>query len=100
MDALGNEKMKNVLFCALMLGSAALPSAAAAQQSTITQNIAGTRLDITATGEATRVPDIAVISAGVVTRSPTAGGAIQQAAARMARVRGALKAAGKSPSLS
>ena len=37
MNALGNEKMKNVLFCALMLGSAALPSAAAAQQSTITQ---------------------------------------------------------------
>lgn len=94
MDALGNEKMKNVLFCALMLGSAALPSAAAAQQSTITQNIAGTRLDISATGEVTRVPDIAVISAGVVTRSPTAGGAIQQAAARMARVRAALKAAG------
>jgi uncharacterized protein YggE len=86
--------MKNALLCALMLGAAAFPSAATAQQSTITQNIAGTRLDITATGEATRVPDIAVISAGVVTRSPTAGGAIQQAAARMARVRGALKAAG------
>ena len=93
MIGLGNEKMKYVL-CALLLGAAAFPSGAAAQQSTITQAITGTRLDITATGEVTRVPDIAVISAGVVTRSPTAGGAIQQAAARMARVRAALKSAG------
>ena len=36
---------------------------------TITQTIAGTRLDISATGEVTRVPDVAIISAGVVTRS-------------------------------
>jgi hypothetical protein len=93
MNALGNEKMKYWL-CALMLGAAVLPSAASAQQSTITQAIAGTRLDVSATGEVTRVPDIAVISAGVVTRSASAGGAIQQAAARMAKVRTALKAAG------
>ena len=68
--------------------------AAKAQQSTITQTIAGTRLDISATGEVTRVPDVAIISTGVVTRSATAGGAIQQASSRMARVRAALKAAG------
>ena len=30
--------------------------------------LAGTRLDISATGEVTRVPDLAIISAGVVTR--------------------------------
>ena len=52
-----------------------MPAAANAQQSTITQTIAGTRLDITATGEVTRVPDVAIISAGVVTRSATAGAA-------------------------
>jgi uncharacterized protein YggE len=86
--------MKTALIAALMLGAAALPSAAAAQQSTINQTIAGTRLDINATGEVSRVPDVAVITAGVITRSPSAGGAIQQAAARMARVRAALKAAG------
>ena len=85
--------MKNLLIAALMIG-AALPSAAQAQQATINQSIAGTRLDVTATGEVARVPDVAIISTGVVTKSPTASGAISQAASRMARVRAALKAAG------
>jgi len=85
--------MKNLLIAALMLG-AVLPSAAQAQQATINQSIAGTRLDVGATGEVTRVPDIAIISTGVVTKSATASGAITQAATRMARVRAALKAAG------
>ena len=85
--------MKNLLIAALMIG-AALPSAAQAQQATINQSIAGTRLDVTATGEVTRVPDVAIISTGVVTKSATASGAISQAASRMARVRAALKAAG------
>ena len=56
--------------------------------------ITGTRLDINASGEVTRVPDVAVISAGVVTRAATAGSAIQDNAARMERVISALKAAG------
>ena len=86
--------MKKALAAALMLCTAAIPSAALAQQSTINQTITGTRLDLNVTGEVTRVPDIAIISTGVVTRSATAGGAIQQAAARMARVRAALKAVG------
>jgi uncharacterized protein len=85
--------MKDFLIAALIIG-AALPSAAQAQQATINQSIAGTRLDVTATGEVTRVPDVAIISTGVVTKSATAGGAISQAATRMARVRAALKAAG------
>ena len=85
--------MKNLLIAALMFG-AVLPSAAQAQQATITQSIAGTRLDVSATGEVTRVPDIAVISTGVVTKSATASGAISQAATRMARVQAALKTAG------
>jgi uncharacterized protein YggE len=87
--------MKNVLFAAALLAAAAMPAVADAQQApAITQTIAGTRLDINATGEVTRVPDLAVINAGVVTRSATAGGAIQQAATRMARVREALRQAG------
>jgi uncharacterized protein len=87
--------MNKALLGALMLAAAALSAPAAAQQgSTITQTIAGTRLDLNATGEVTRVPDIAVISAGVVTRSPTATAAIQDAATRMQRVLGALKRAG------
>ena len=86
--------MKNALVAALMLGAAALPSAAAAQQSTINQTIAGTRLDVNATGEVTRVPDVAIISAGVVSRSATATGALQNTADRMSRVLTALKRAG------
>ena len=86
--------MKNA-YLALMLGAAMLPAAASAQPTAaITQSIAGTRLDVSATGEVTRVPDLAIISAGVVTRSSTATGAIQDAANRMERVRAELKRAG------
>jgi len=87
--------MKHALLAAASLAAAVIPAAAEAQQAAaITQTIAGTRLDISATGEVTRVPDLAIITAGVVTRSATAGGAIQQAATRMARVREALRQAG------
>jgi uncharacterized protein YggE len=87
--------MKSAFLAALMLGAAAFPSAVAAQPAAaITQAIAGTRLDVTATGEVTRVPDIAVISAGVVTKAATAGSALKQAATRMERVIAALKRAG------
>ena len=87
--------MKHAILAALAIGAAAVPGAASAQQTpTVTQTITGTRLDISASGEVTRVPDLAIISAGVVTRSASASGAIQQAAARMARVRDALRQAG------
>ena len=86
--------MKTAFAAALMLGATLLPSAALAQQSSITQTIAGTRLDINVTGEVTRVPDVAVISAGVVSRAPTATAALQDTADRMTRVLAALKRAG------
>src|SRR6476469_1022447 len=84
---------KAVLAAALALTcGAAFP--AAAQQASITQAIAGTRLDISATGEASRVTDVELVSAGVTVRATTAVSALQQASARMARVKAALKAAG------
>ena len=86
--------MTKTLMTALLLGVAALPSAARAQQSTINQTITGTRLDINTTGDVTRVPDLATISAGVVSRAASATSAIQQTATRMARVRDALRRAG------
>ena len=87
--------MKQGLIAALLLGAAALPASAGAQPAAaITQSIAGTRLDLSASGDVTRVPDLAIITAGVVARSATASGALQQAATRMQRVRAALKAAG------
>lgn len=82
------------LFLAAALGVAAISAAAAAQPTTVTQAIAGTKLDVSATGKVTRVPDIAIISAGVVTRAATAVAAIQQNAYRMERVRAALRRAG------
>jgi uncharacterized protein YggE len=86
--------MRTALIGALMLGALSWTAPAAAQQASITQTIAGTRLDINASGEVTQVPDIAIISAGVVTRSATATGALQDAAERMQRVSAALKRAG------
>src|SRR3954470_24136332 len=87
--------MRQTLLAALLLGAASFPTVAFAQQTpNITQTITGARLDISATGEVTRVPDIAIISAGVVSRSPTATGALQDAANRMQRVLAALKRAG------
>lgn len=87
--------MKHAYLAALALGAFAAPAAAQAQTPTpFVQTISGTRLDVSATGEVSRVPDVAVISAGVVTRSASATGAITENAGRMERVRAALKRAG------
>jgi uncharacterized protein YggE len=75
----------------LLLSATAAPALA---QTVPGQVITGTRLDVVATGEVTRVPDIAMINAGVVTQAPTATAAIQQNARQMTSVRAALKAAG------
>lgn len=80
----------------LALATAAVPAAAAAQVTipAFAQPVTGTRLDVSATGEVSRVPDVAIITAGVVTRSHTASGALQENARRMERVRAALQRAG------
>jgi uncharacterized protein len=72
----------------------AVPLGSAAAQSLQVQPISGTRLDVVATGEVNRVPDLAIISAGVVTRASSATAALQQNANRMQRVVGALRRAG------
>lgn len=86
--------MKRSILPLLAAAALAVPAAAQAQTAVQVQPISGTRLDISATGEVSRVPDVAIISTGVVTRAPTATGAIQQNAARMERVRTALRRAG------
>lgn len=87
--------MKTIL-TALALCAAALPVGTHAQVTSEVQMppISGTRLDVTASGEVTRVPDVAIITAGVVTRSQTASAAIQENSARMDRVLAALTKAG------
>lgn len=82
-----------------LLGAAAaialaVPGAAAQAQPVATQAISGTRLDIVATGEITRVPDVARISAGVVTQAQSATEAIRLNSVRMNAVRDALRRAG------
>ena len=84
--------MKTILMTALAIGAASVPATAMAQANVSV--LAGTRLDVSASGEVTRVPDLAIISAGVQTLQPTATGAIEQNATRMERVRAALKRAG------
>ena len=83
--------MKSLLAAALL--AAAVPAAAGAQPAPAA-TIAGTRLDVVATGEASRVPDLARISAGVVAVAPTASAALADNARRMETVRAALRRAG------
>ena len=87
--------MKQAFLAAVAFGALALPGTASAQTPTaVVQQVSGTRIDISAVGEVSRVPDLAIISAGVATRSASATGAIGENAARMERVRAALKRAG------
>lgn len=84
--------MNKTLGLAMMAAATLSPAAASAE---ITQTpISGTRLDVTARGDVLRVPDIAIISAGVTTNAADAAIAMQGNAARMSRVLAALKKAG------
>jgi uncharacterized protein YggE len=91
----GDEAMKKVPMlltgCAMSLLA---PAVASAQISAPNPPLAGTRLDIVAEGEVQRVPDVAVIGAGVVTQAQTAGAAMAENASRMAATIAALRKAG------
>ena len=84
--------MIRMLACASLL-ALSVPASAAAQPAAV-QQISGTRLDIVAVGEVTRVPDVARINAGVITRAQTATEALRLNAQRMNAVRDALRRAG------
>jgi uncharacterized protein YggE len=77
---------------AALIAAAALP--AAAQQALQPVLLDGTLLDVSAMGTSTRVPDLAVIQAGVVTQAATAAQAMQQNNAQMTKVLAALRNAG------
>jgi len=78
----------------LLLPLAALAFAAPVLADVTTVPIAGTELDISATGISTRTPDIATIGAGVVTQAPKAGEAMAANAKAMTATIAALKRAG------
>ncbi len=87
--------MIRTLPLAAMLALVAAPQALAQVQAAAQPIPAdGAVLDVVAEGASTRVPDLALIQAGVVTTATTAGEAMQQNAARMAAVLGALRKAG------
>ena len=79
---------------ALLLAAAVVPLSSGMAQTQPMPAISGTRLDVVATGEVMRVPDVAHITAGVVTTAPNATGALEQNARQMATVRQALRNAG------
>ncbi|PVX28029.1 SIMPL domain-containing protein [Sphingomonas pokkalii] len=87
--------MIRTLPLAALVALATAPTAFA-QAGPVTQALPAdaTVLDVVAEGTTTRVPDLAVIQAGVVIAAPTAAAAMQQNAARMAAVLAALRKAG------
>jgi hypothetical protein len=85
--------MKRLILLAALAAASPLATAPAYAQ-TAEGPLRGTRLEVVATGEVSRVPDVARISAGVVTSAPTASAALEQNARQMATVRAALKRAG------
>ncbi|HEV7287576.1 SIMPL domain-containing protein [Sphingomonas sp.] len=74
--------------------AATFPLAAAAQVAPTATVAEGTLLDVVAEGRVNRVPDIAVIRAGVVSQAATAAEALSANARQMASVLTALKGAG------
>jgi uncharacterized protein YggE len=76
---------------ALLLAFSALPAAAQEMRPVL---LDGTMLEISAEGVSTRVPDLAVIQAGVITQAERASTAMAQNSARMAAVLAALRGAG------
>jgi uncharacterized protein YggE len=78
----------------MLLPLVALAVTAPALADVSTTPIAGTELDISATGTSTRRPDIATISAGVVTQATRAGDAMAANAKAMTATVAALKRAG------
>ena len=77
---------------ASILALAALAGRASAQQPPFAAD--GTLVSVQANAEATRVPDIASVSAGVVTQATDANAAMRANAAQMDKVMAAIRAAG------
>src|SRR3546814_4512670 len=86
--------MKSLALPIAALLMAPLTAAEAQSLDTHPIPVPGTRLDVSAEGEVRRAPDIANISAGVVTQAATASAAMQQNATRMTTVVAALRKAG------
>lgn len=87
---------RNPLTALLLAGALALPTAAALAQTPAPPAATsdGTLLSVSASGEANRVPDVATLSAGVVTQAADANEALRANAAQMNRLMEAVRQAG------
>lgn len=79
---------------ALFLSLAPVASAHAQMAMQHGPALMGTRLDVSAEGEVLKTPDLAIVSAGVMTQAGSASAAMQENAQRMAAVIAALKKSG------
>lgn len=83
--------MIKTALAATMMSAIALPSAA---QDMRPVQMDGTVLEVSANGSSTRVPDMAVIQAGVISQAATASAAMTESSSRMRGVLAALTKAG------
>jgi uncharacterized protein len=90
----GAQLMKFATALSFAAMAAIIPQIAEAQTMVTGPVITGTRLEVTARGESHVVPDVAVISAGVVSQAADAATAMRENADRMARVIASLKTSG------
>lgn len=87
--------LRNPLSLLILAAALAVPAAALAQAPAQPGAATdGTLLSVSATGEARRVPDVATLSAGVVTRAADANAALRANAAQMNRLMEAVRKAG------
>ena len=83
-----------LLASALSLGFATMTSSAQTPTSPVIAYSDGTLLSVSAQAEASRTPDVATLSTGVVTQAADANSALRANATQMAKVVATIKAAG------
>jgi uncharacterized protein YggE len=83
-----------LLASALAFGLATMTAHAQDSSTAMTASPAGTLLSVSAQAEASRVPDVASLSTGVVTQATDANAALRANAEQMTKVMSAIKAAG------
>ncbi|HRP72597.1 MAG TPA: SIMPL domain-containing protein [Luteimonas sp.] len=83
-----------LLACFLAMGSTVMTNASAQTSAPSIASTDGTLLSVSARAEASRVPDVASLSTGVVTQAADANAALKANSAQMAKVVATIKAAG------
>ena len=89
-----NQLRPLLLASALALGFATMTSHAQTPASALAPAAEGTLLSVSAQAEASRAPDVASLSTGVVTRAADANAALRANAEQMAKVMAAIREAG------